>query len=156
MGIRELRAKYEEQFDAFFEAFPRKIDRLNSFTVFISLGEEGVDLDMVIAKARSFSRNVDPKRLEYCPSPKSWLAGRRWEDSDLFTDERESTRNYLVEAWKAGDAAAVERKFGFIYADPPIPDGVDIQVYCLDSRKAWITRVANHILHDGPPPDDEE
>lgn len=154
MGIRELRAKYGEPFEAFFNAYPRKIDRHRAQDTFIGLGEEGCDVGVLIEKAHAFARNVDPRRLQYVPSPHAWLRDRRWEDNDLFTDQVVAQRDWFVDKYQRGDAAAVAMRYGFIYNHPPIPDDVeDTMAWHLDQRKVWIGRVANHILHGEEPPE---
>lgn len=154
MGIRELRGKYSDSFEEFWSCYPRHTDRQEALNVFIELGEEGVDLQYVIAKAKSYSRNVDPDQLRYCPSPKTWLRGRRWEDEDLFTDQIVSVREWFVRAWREGDVGAVQKKYGFIYPDPPIPAAVtDVSAFRRDDRVRWVGQIANHVLNAKPLPD---
>lgn len=148
MGIRELRIKYDSLFTEFFEKYPRKMGRQDAFDIFVELGEEGVDLSHVIKQAESYARNVDPREMQFVPWPKSWLKGRRWEDNDLFTDQRVSERDWFTGRWREGDAAAIYSRYGFVYPDPPIPNGVtDIAKFHFDARRTWIAQVANHILN---------
>lgn len=151
MGIRELRARHDECFREFFDAFPRKVDHLRAFDEFINLVENGVDPQMLIEKARAYSKNVDPSQLQYVPSPRSWLRDHRWEDNDLFQDQFVSTREWFMEKYRTADAAAVARKYGFIYSRPPMPaDVTDVDQWCVDQRKVWIGRVARHVLYSEP------
>lgn len=153
MGVRELRAKYDPIFKHFWDAYPRKVDRQESLDILAELGESGEDIESIIKQAESFGRNVDPENLQYVPSPKNWLKGRRWEDNDLFTDQRVSTREWFVRAWREADAAAVEKKYGFVYPDPPIPPDVqDVLAWCRDDRMRWVGIIANHILNGAPLP----
>lgn len=154
MGVRELRAKHEGAFTEFWNSYPRHTDRQEAFASFIEAAEDGCDIAFIIAKAKSYASNVDPAQLQYVPSPSKWLRGRRWEDNDLFTDARVSTREWFVRAWKEADAAAVERKYGFVYPDPPIPAEVtDIQKWCEDDRRVWVAQIANHVINKAPLPD---
>jgi hypothetical protein len=154
MGIRELRAKYEGAFSEFWNSYPRHTDRQDAFNAFVEVAEEGFDVGLILTKAKSYSANVDPEQIRYVPSPGRWLRNRRWEDSDLFTDERESARAWFVRAWKEADAASVERKYGYVYPDPAIPSGVtDIQKWCEDDRRRWVAHIANHVINKVPLPD---
>lgn len=148
MGLRELRERYLPAFNDFFEAYPRKVDRIRSLDIYCELAEEGCDLGEILAKAESYGRNVDPAQLKYVPSPRSWLRDRRWEDHDLFTDQVVSQREWFVGAWARADTKSVSEKFGFIYTHPPIPEGVeDLDAWHKDQRKIWIGLVARHILY---------
>ena len=152
---REARKRYQETFSTFMAAYPRRVDHTRAFEEFLVLVlDEGYDPSDLIAKAASYSRNVDPDNLQYVPSPRTWLRDRRFNDEDLFTDKRVSAREWLVRAYREADAAAVERKYGYVYPDPPVPDGVtDLIAWCRDDRKKWISGIANHILNGAPLPD---
>ncbi|OQZ87922.1 hypothetical protein BST11_25505 [Mycobacterium alsense] len=116
--------------------------------------QEGVDPQMLIERAQSYARNVDPKDMRWVPSPKNWLAGRRWEDVDLFTDQFMSVREFFEDAYTRADAAAVCGRYGFVYTPRPTPDGADPAVWREDQRRIWIGQIANHILNGHPLPDD--
>jgi hypothetical protein len=154
MGIRELRAKHEGTFMEFWNAYPRHTDRIEAFDQFIQVAEEGCDVGLIITKAKSYALNVDPEQLKFVPSPARWIRNRRWEDEDLFTDAKTSNREWFVRAWKEADAASVERKYGYVYPDPAIPQGVtDIQKWCEDDRRRWVAEIANHVINKAPLPD---
>lgn len=154
MGIRELRAKHDSAFVEFWNAYPRHTDRQEAFAAFIEVAEDGFDIGLIISKAKSYAANVDPEQIKFVPSPARWLRNRRWEDEDIFTDARVSTREWFIRAWKEADAASVERKYGYVYPDPPIPAGVtDIQKWCEDDRRRWVAEIANHVINKAPLPD---
>lgn len=154
MGIRELRAKHLDAFAEFFSAYPRKVDQARSNDEFIALAEDGVDPQLLVEKAKSYAANVDPSKLQYVPSPRTWLRDRRWEDQDLFTDQFTSTRDWLRERYRLADAASVAKRYGFIYTRPPMPADVeDVEAWNVDQRKLWIAGVARHILHKEPLPE---
>lgn len=150
---KAARTKYQDRFQEFYLAYPRKIDSTQAFAAFLDAVEAGEDPQFIIERARSFAHNTDPQRLQYVPSPKTWLRDRRWEDNDLLQDQFVATREWFVKVYTEGDAAAVGKRYGFIFADPEIPAGVDVQKYHLDARKAWIGAVARHMLHGDPLPE---
>lgn len=136
------------------DAYPRRVDQKRAFDVFLELVLDGCDPSTLISRAQSYSRNVDPENLQYVPSPRTWLRDRRFEDEDLFTDRFVSTREWFVARYREADAASVERKYGFVYPDPPIPNGVtDVEQWCYDDRRRWIGEIANHVLHKHPLPE---
>lgn len=145
------RQQYHEVFRAFWDAYPRKIDGTQSYNVFLDLMEEGEDPQQLIERAKAYAHNVDPGQLKYVPSPRTWLRDRRWEDNDLFQDQFVATREWLLEKYRTGDAAAVARKYGFIYTRPPQPEWVqDVETWHKDMRKEWIGRVGRHVLKGEP------
>lgn len=154
MEKREARKRYEPLFREFMNVFPRKVDHSRAFDVFIELMLDGADAELIISRAASYGANVDPDQLQYVPSPRSWLRDRRWNDEDIFTDKKVSTREWFVRAWKDGDVGAVQNKYGYIYPDPPIPAGVtDVSAYRKDDRVRWVAQIASHVLNNTPLPD---
>lgn len=147
------RKRYSDTFLQFIAAYPRKIDQSQAFTAFREAMEDGVDPQFMIERAKAYALNVDPTKLQYVPSPKTWIRDRRWEDHDLFTDQFTSTRDWLRERYRLADAASVSKKYGFIYCRPPMPDDVaDVDAWNADQRRVWIAGVARHILHKEPLP----
>jgi hypothetical protein len=155
MNRSEARKRYEEVFRHFMEVYPRRVDHARAYDVFLELVvDDGYDPELIISRAASYGKNVDPDYLKYVPSPRTWLRDRRFNDEDIFTDRRVSTREWFVRAYKDADAASVEKKYGFVYPDPPIPSSVtDVRKWCEDDRRKWVGQIANHILNDAPLPD---
>lgn len=134
--------------------YPRRVDHARALDEFILAIEDGCDPEEMIARAASYARNVDPRNIQYVPSPKVWIRDRRWNDEDLFTSERTATREWFTRVYREADAAAVEREYGYVYPDPPIPtDCVDVEAFHRDSRKLFIAGVANHVLNQKPLPE---
>lgn len=138
----------------FMAAYPRKIDQAQACNAFLDAVQDGVDPQFLIERAQAYAQNVDPTKLQYVPSPRTWLRDRRWEDHDLFTDQFTSTRDWLRERYRLADAASVSKRYGFIYTRPPLPDDVvDVEAWNRDQRKVWIAGVARHVLHKEPLPE---
>lgn len=155
MNRAEARKHYENVFRDFMLAYPRRVDHARAYDVFLDLVlDEGYSPEMIISKAESYGRNIDPEYLQYVPSPRTWLRDRRFHDEDIFTDRKVSTREWFIRAYREADASAVERKYGFVYPDPPIPADVsDVRKWCEDDRRRWVGQIANHVLNDAPLPD---
>ena len=154
MNRADARKRYRDVFHEFMSAYPRRVDHARAFDVFLDLVMGGVDPAMLIAKAASYARNVDPESLKFVPSPRSWLRDERFNDEDIFTDSRVTTREWFVRAYRQADAFSVEKKYGFVYPDPPIPADVsDIAKWCEDDRRRWVGQIANHVLNNAPLPE---
>lgn len=154
-GRSERRQALQPVYDQLFRAYPLHQDYGGGFTAFLDLMEsESPDPGHLIKKATSYTSNVDPKDMKYVPLIKNWLKGRRYEDEDLFTDQRVASREWFIRAYADGDAASVEKRFGFIFPDPPVPAGCsDVLSWHKDARKTWIGAVARHVLHGEPLPE---
>ena len=114
--------------------YPRRVDHARAYDVFLDLVlDEGYDPMMIISKATSYGNNVDP---------------------EIFTDKKVSTREWFVKAYRGSDASSVEKKYGFVYPDPPIPPEVtDVRSWCEDDRRKWVGQIANHVLNGAPLPE---
>lgn len=150
---KAARQRYGDIYQEFFQAYPRHIDRSAAFNVFLDLMGEGVDPQMLVEKARSYARNVDPRNMRYVPSPRNWLRDRRYEDTDLFADQFASVREFFEGAYERADVAAVCNRYGFIYVSPPPPAGGDITQWREDQKRMWIGQIANHVLNGKPLPE---
>lgn len=136
-------------------AYPRRVDHARAYDIFLDLVlDEGIEPTLLISRATSYSRNVDPEGMKFVPSPRTWLRDRRFHDEDLFTDRKVSAREWFVRAYTEADAAAVEKRYGFVYPDPPIPADVkDVVRWCEDDRRKWVGAIANHVLNDAALPE---
>ena len=135
--------------------YPRRVDHARAYDVFLDLVlDEGYDPAMILSRATSYANNVDPENIQYVPSPRTWLRDRRFNDEDIFTDKKVSAREWFVKAYRAADASSVEKKYGFVYPDPPIPpDVTDVRNWCEDDRRKWVGQIANHVLNGAPLPE---
>jgi hypothetical protein len=155
MNRSEARKKYQGVFQDFMSVYPRRVDHARAYDVFLDLIlDEGYDPGMILSKAASYGNNVDPENMQYVPSPRTWLRDRRFNDEDIFTDKKVSTREWFVKAYRSADASSVEKKYGFVYPDPPIPSDVtDVKSWCEDDRRKWVGQIANHVLNGAPLPE---
>jgi hypothetical protein len=156
MDRAEARKRYEETFRDFMAAYPRRVDHARAYDIFLDLVlDEGVEPSMLISRAASYSSNVDPESIKFVPSPRTWLRDRRFHDEDIFTDRKVSAREWFIRAYTDADAAAVEKKYGYVYPDPPIPDMTqgEIRQWCEDDRRKWVGQIANHVLNNAPLPE---
>jgi hypothetical protein len=154
MERSQARKQYEDTFREFMAVYPRRVDHARAYDVFLDLVMDGMDPAVIVSRAESYGRNIDPEYLQYVPSPRTWLRDKRFNDEDIFTDRKVSAREWFVRAYREADAAAVEKRYGFVYPDPPIPDEVsDVTKWCEDDRRKWVGQVANHILNGAALPD---
>lgn len=152
MDFSEARQRYRSAFAQFMSAYPRRVDHARAYDVFLGLILQGEDPRHLIAKAESYARTAGD--MKYVPSPRTWLRDRRFNDEDLVVDQTVSMREWFARAYREADAAVVEKKYGFVYPDPPVPDGVgNIHDWHRDARKVWVGQIANHVLNGAPLPE---
>jgi len=144
----ELRDKWQQYYDLLFKAYPVHQDYGGGLNALLDLIEAGsFDADYVLKKAEAYAQSVNPDDLRYVPHLKSWLRDQRFEDSDLFTDQSNAEREWLLGVYKRGDVRAITSRYGFIYTAPPVPDGADRNKWLEDHRKVWIGKVGRFLLH---------
>ncbi|ATN94027.1 hypothetical protein J4U01_gp064 [Mycobacterium phage Kumao] len=149
MTPAQLRLKNRKLFEQFWAAYPKKVAINEAERAFTEAIESGASPDHLIQKARAYSLNVDPEKLEYVPAPASWIRQGRYEDNDLFTDRRAAELNWLRKCWETCDVRAVEDKFGIRYRKPPLPDEVQgadaARVWHREQARAWIAEQRSRL-----------
>lgn len=135
--------KHTEAFGRFYAAFPKHVAPSEAARVFADLCEKGADPVQLIRAARAYADRVGTD-LTYVPSPHSWLKQGRYEDADLFTDEKGAEKAWLVRCWQTVNVAAVENKYHVSYPKtyPPedmTADGID--VWYKATARAWIDTI---------------
>lgn len=145
----DLRDRWLPYYEELFKAYPLHQDFGGGFNALLDLVEEGgFDADHVLQQARGLAENTAPDKLKYTPHIKSWLRDKRFEDSDLFTDQGTAQREWLMGCYRRGDVRSIMNRYGFIYTHPPIPDDVqDLEAWHQDQRKVWIGKVGRFLLH---------
>lgn len=149
--ITQLRARYGDAFQAFWRVYPRRERMAEAERAFYSACESGLDPVMLIEKARAFARSRDPEDIKFVPSPNKWLAERRWEDNDLFTDQKLAQKEWLNGCWQRVDVAAVENRFQIKMPRINVPDGMeaeDIPGWYKNEARKWIRETARKMLED--------
>lgn len=145
----ELRAKNRRHFKEFWKAFPKKVainDAERAFTATVegTTTRPGVDPEHLIAKAKAYSRTVDPDDLKYVPSPASWLSAGRYDDQDLFTNQREQEVSWLKDQWRTANTRAVEDRFHISFPKQYPPDDLPeekMTFWYREKAREWITSV---------------
>lgn len=80
--ITERRGAWDLYFDAFWDAYPRKVGKLDARKAWQQAKRLGVDPAAVIAGARAYA--ADPNRDDtYTAHPATWLRAGRWDDDPL-------------------------------------------------------------------------
>jgi hypothetical protein len=134
----EARAKNRQNFLAFWDAYPKhqainEAERVFSEVVEGTSSRPGVDPVMLIAKARAYARNVDPGELEYVPFAHKWLREGRYDDADLFTDQRAAEKEWLRGCYQRCDVKAVENRLRVKMPRVNLPDELTDQ----DEIRTW-------------------
>ena len=102
-------------FQEFWEAYPRKIAKLDATRAFMRAVQTGTPPGAIIEGARRFAflcRREGTER-QYIPHPATWLNGGRWEDEDLETcipptqEEIEASKDRADRLLKRGKYAIV-------------------------------------------------
>lgn len=140
----EARKKHRDAFNAFWSAYPRKTAPAEAERVFADLIEsKGLDPVRIVAAARAFADRCG-EDLTYCPMPHSWLKQGRYDDADLFTDERVGQINWLKRQWQTGNVKAVQDRYHVTMDKQYPPDDIkpeDIPFWHKQICRAWITSV---------------
>ena len=153
----EKREACKMHFQAFWNAYPRKVgineaERAFTMAVYGTRTKPGKDPIMLVEKAHAYARNLDPNRLEYAPYPAKWLADGHYEDSDLFTDQREQKLVWLRGCYERCDVKSVEQELGVTYPYKPLPAGMDdpddIKRWHKAQVRAWITSLSDKVTSD--------
>lgn len=104
--------QYDDDFERFFSAFPRKVAKLTAFKAWKKALASGATVPEIMAglalSLRLRQWNKDDGM--YVPYPSTWLHGRRWEDtpspSELIPTRQEAKRqqsNHLQDEMKRVD-----------------------------------------------------
>jgi hypothetical protein len=128
----QARAKNRSHFTAFWEAYPKKqaineAERVFSEVVEGTSSRPGVDPVMLVQKAQAYARNVNPSELEYVPLAHKWLREGRYEDNDLFTDQRAAEKEWLHGCYQRCDVKAVENRLRVKMPRVNLPEGMEDQ-----------------------------
>ena len=111
-GKRQKKKGYSEEFERFWSAYPRKEDKWNAYKSFNKAVDDGtMNLDMAIASIEMYKRTEQWRKEggKYIPLPKTWLNGKRWEDSpnvDLTNADRSEGK------WERAAKRLVEQQEG--------------------------------------------
>jgi hypothetical protein len=71
-----------ERFDCFWNAYPRKINKGFSRSVFAKIKPSEETLQKMLSAIDKQKRSDQWKEVKYIPHPSSWLNGERWEDEE--------------------------------------------------------------------------
>lgn len=74
------RASLSERFDAFWQAYPRKVDKLDAERAFKAAVKRGVDVELLTRAAKSYAAQVRDKGAEFVKSPAKWLNAGSYEN----------------------------------------------------------------------------
>ena len=148
MGITDLRNRYGDHFTAFWRVYPKKTRIADAERAFFSACLAGYDPVMIVAKATSYARSVDPDELKFVPAPGNWLGGRQFEDNDLFTDQRNAEKEWLHGCWERVDVRAVENRFQVKMPRVNAPEGMeaeDIPIWYKSQCREFIRSCRQYI-----------
>ncbi|MDB2213893.1 hypothetical protein [Mycobacteroides abscessus] len=142
----EARKKHARSFRQFWDAYPKHTAISEAERVFADLVEnKGQDPAKLIESARNFAMSCDPDDLTYVPAAHSWLKQGRYDDVDLFADERAAQRNWMKQQWKTTNVKAVENRFGIKmpkqYPPDDMTDPEAIRFWHREISRAWITQI---------------
>lgn len=148
---KRSRVTGDEEFDAFWAAYPRKVDKqdaLRAYTKAIKITEPARLLSAIKAHASYWTKAG--RDSENIPHATTWLNKRRWED-ELGPQHvpRGDPVEWLRDQWKAGRVAEIHQHYRSGYTQPDNP-GLDADAYAEDVLKPhnrhWITEHRDRIL----------
>lgn len=83
----------EERFGIFWEKYPRKLNRTNSFLEFIKLNLSSCEFEYMLSQLENHKKSKQWKDNQYIPTPENYLRLRKWtdvleiDDTSFDTDE---------------------------------------------------------------------
>jgi len=103
----ERKKVYDDWFDQFWEAYPRKVGKAAARKAFLKLAEEGCH---AVAGARRFANDPNLPPAQFIPHPTTWLNREGWLDEPLPAREKSVEDLAALRAEKASkDRLASER-----------------------------------------------
>jgi hypothetical protein len=154
----EARAKNRTHFLAFWNAYPKhqainEAERVFSEVVEGTHSRPGVDPVMLIEKAQAYARNVNPSDLEWVPFAHKWLRDGRYDDVDLFTDQRAAEKEWLRGCYKRCDVKSVENrlhvKMPRVNLPEELTDPDEIRTWYKAQCRLWIAEQAERVEKHG-------
>jgi hypothetical protein len=94
----ERKKVYDDWFDQFWDAYPRKVGKATARKVFLKLGEDGCH---AVAGARRFANDPNLPPVQFIPHPTTWLNREGWLDEDLPAREKTPEDLVAIRAEKA-------------------------------------------------------
>lgn len=84
----------DEMFDAFWKAYPRRLDKIKARKAFKKLNPSEKLFNTILSTLEKQKNNYNWKKenRQYMPYPATYLNNRRWEDED-GTDNESNTSN---------------------------------------------------------------
>ncbi|MDM2418378.1 hypothetical protein PP577_18450 [Mycobacteroides abscessus] len=145
LTIGQVRKKHAKRFKEFYAAYPKHVGPTEAEEVFAKLVEyEGLDPVKLIQSAKNYAMSVG-QDLTYVPAPASWLKKGRYDDVDLFADERAAQINWLKQQWKTANVKAVEDRYHVTMPKQYPPDDITteaaIEFWYRETARAWIHEV---------------
>jgi hypothetical protein len=103
----ETKKLYDDWFDQFWEAYPRKVGKAAARKAFLKLAEDGCH---AVAGARRFANDPNLPPAQFIPHPTTWLNREGWLDEPLPAREKSVEDLAAIRAEKASkDRLASER-----------------------------------------------
>jgi hypothetical protein len=99
---------YDDWFDQFWAAYPRKVGKATARKVFLKLGEDGCH---AVAGARRFANDPNLPPVQFIPHPTTWLNREGWLDEPLPPRERSVEDLAAERAEKASKERLASRRY---------------------------------------------
>jgi hypothetical protein len=146
----QLQLKHRKSFEAFWSAYPRKVAPREAERIWADMAEfKGLDTARVIQAARDYASRCGD--LEFVPAPHRWLQQGRYDDADLFSDEKAQELTFFRQCWKTANIRAVENRYHVTMPKQYPPDDMtnpaDIEFWYRATCQAWIVKVAEEKGH---------
>ena len=77
----------DDDFDKFWEAFPKKVDRLKALEAWVESSRKRPHLNVILSAIEAGKREWKGKDDRYIPTPANWLANERWSDRGVMIEK---------------------------------------------------------------------
>jgi len=104
------RARIDEDFAAFWAAYPRKTDKQDALKAFLKLNPDAALLAVLLAaiEKQKTSPQWTKDGGQFIPHAATWLNGRRWEDQMPMGDKHVSAQAYGQREYQPGELEALD------------------------------------------------
>lgn len=144
---KRARTTGNEDFDAFWAAYPRKVDKQDALRAYAkALAVVDAATLLAAAKAHAAYYAKAGRDAENIPHAATWLNKRRWDDELGPEHVPRDPEQFLRDEWKAGRVTEIHKRYKTGYDQPPATGGDYLEDVLKPYNRHWIEQHHDPIL----------